>query len=78
MSGTNIFAFLRKKIQERQPQMPDAPVIDRAGDANQARLAGLRATAFASGTEGRQGTLLTGPSGLTTDATTKRKTLLGS
>lgn len=77
MSATNTLMLLRREIEKRKPQLPPAPMIDRAADASAARIAGQRAKAFASGAEGRQSTLLTGPSGLPSDAPTKRKTLLG-
>lgn len=61
------------------PELPTAPSMEDLNlqAAQKASLAATRARALAGGTGTHGGTLLTGPGGLTTPATTAPKTLLG-
>ena len=57
------------------PNLPDAPTPT-SGEA-EASVGRLRQATVPGSKSGRAATLLTGPSGLSTDAPTQRKTLLG-
>lgn len=73
---------IQKALSPKQPKLPPLPAYDDQADEDREaaerrrKLLEQRARS-GSGRSGRQGTLLTGPWGVTTQAPTYRKTLLG-
>ncbi len=71
-----------KTLTQKAPKMPDPPALppipkpERSSAAITAAL--QRQRARSTGKSGRAGTLLTGPSGITTTSQSQPKTLLGS
>lgn len=67
-----------KSLTDKGPQAPTLPTAPPPVDTTAATAAGVAARQKATAPSNRNGTLLTGPSGVQAPAATTRKTLLGS
>ena len=79
-SGVSIANSMKKPdvMTPPTPTLPDAPDSTTLAGASEAALSRRKAVIPGGTPTGRASTLLTGASGLTTDAAVQRKTLLGS